>query len=275
MRSISELQKLTPEELIAAVDKGEISDVKTIEIALDTALTSKQYDVAGTFFAVVQGSAASSKISVEFNRYGSGSIDFTQGLYFTRPFARFFVTCTAQAGETVKIVVASSSEIFKVQDNRSATLLTSLLTDIVTNTTALVSTAAAGVLKTLGDIGTGNPIMKLLRSLDGDTGTQIHKYSTTITNTTETMHTVTAGKTFYLSSAYILQNTTVATNGFLSVTDAADNVLFEIARCTAATPLVISRQFPMPLKIAAGCKIKATAGDANSHVNATIDGWEE
>lgn len=127
---IKQILSLSPEEISKLVDAGDISEFIILSIPLDNALVAKQYDVAGNYIALFEATDVNTNVDIEFNRTNSGSINFTQGLKFKRPFNRFFITADAQAGKTVKLLVSSFNPLFELQDDRSNNLTASYLAEI-------------------------------------------------------------------------------------------------------------------------------------------------
>lgn len=157
--SIKELKEASLEDILRLIDSGDVTDAVVYTLPLDNAFSNFQVQIAGNFIACIAGTDASTTVDIEFNRVGSGSVTFTQGLNITRPFNRFFITSTAQAGKTIKFVISSyASELFAVQDNRSqgnqTTLLTTINTQLVGDATGTFAsdvslTAAATAVKVI------------------------------------------------------------------------------------------------------------------------------
>lgn len=98
------------------------------------------------------------------------------------------------------------------------------------------------------------------------------------TNTTTVMHTVTAGKTFYLTGHTFTINSTGAGNlGSLIVTNDADVEQYAIEKTSisiAATIINNAMAHVPPVEIPAGYKIKAVSDDGGLTVDACIFGYE-
>lgn len=155
--NIRDLKNLSLEEVIAKIHRNEIADAVIYTLPLDTALTNFQVSLMGNFIGCINATDANANVSIEFNKIGSGQINFTQGLEIARPFDNLFLTSTAQAGKTITFVISSyAPELFGIQDNRSNTLTASYLANIqaelqggstLTNAADVsVTTSAASVL---------------------------------------------------------------------------------------------------------------------------------
>jgi len=129
--NIKDIKNLSLEEIIRLIDKGDITDAVVYTLPLDTALTNFQVEIAGNFIACVASTDLSVNVDIEFNKFGSGKINFTQGLSFSRPYARFFITSSAQSGKTITFILSSyAPELFAIQDNRSNALQAQYLSNI-------------------------------------------------------------------------------------------------------------------------------------------------
>lgn len=116
------------------------------------------------------------------------------------------------------------------------------------------------------------------RSLNGDTGTQIHQEATQSGAGTAIVHTVTAGKTFYLTLTHFEGEASAANKLVtLSIRNDSDVTQFTLSSHTLSTlneTLSENFAFTPPMKIAAGWDIVVTAV-ANSVSRAFVHGWEE
>lgn len=136
--TITEFLKLSIEDQIRAVEKGDVADAQILTYDLTTAFTNKQIDIAGNFFGVISATDANVTASIEFNKIGSGAIPFTKQLYMIRPFGKIFLTSSAQANKTITFIISSfANQAFGVQDNRSQSDIASSLDDIQENTNSL------------------------------------------------------------------------------------------------------------------------------------------
>ena len=245
-QNIKEIKNLTLEEVIAKINAGDIAEPVKYTLELDTLTADKQLDISGNFFGVVDASAANATISVKFNKNQSESIAFTKGLYMTRPYNKVFLSWAAQTGASIQIMIASmNKDLFEIQDFRSET------------------TSSA-------DLAT---IKAHARSLNGDTGTQILKNAASINNTEVVLHTVTAGKTLYLTNA-VLNNYASSGNAYLQVKNAADVLQYNLIFMEGQVD-VIAHSYTNPVKIPAGYKIVGKSVTAGNYVSPSIQGWEE
>jgi len=238
--------------------------IKKFTIDLTNAGT-KELNLSGNFIYAQASSSASANCDIQFSRRDDDfeKYNFIEGFGLKHPFDKIYVSWSAQDGETITLWVGEVyPELFDIIDNRAITKLTQVYDSIYN-------------------------LRQNVRSLNGDTGTQILKsaYGTT---TSETIHTVTAGKNFYLTSANICgKGTDIGFMFSIIVTNAADvqqyRVLSILVKGEAASGDgpgdSTSNSFPMPLKIPAGYKIKlvttALGAPSTSEVYANIQGWEE
>lgn len=107
--------------------------------------------------------------------------------------------------------------------------------------------------------------------------TQVAK-SSTVTNGTTVLHTVTAGKTLHLVSWVVSGVSTFAGTQSITffITNVADAtqyiIVYEYLANTTKTRL--SGCFPIPLTIAAGWKVKLAASAAGVTIRGFISGYE-
>jgi len=163
--NIQDLLKLSPEELIAKVEAGDVSDCIVYTIPLDNALNNFQVEIAGNYIACISGFTTSGgatdssvNATLEFNRIGNGQVNFTQGLGMIRPFSRFFLTASAQAGKSISFIISSYAPLFGIQDNRSNSLQTTYLSNIQAE---LQGPTAAGTFGNDATVGT-TPVVSAL-----------------------------------------------------------------------------------------------------------------
>lgn len=255
----SVISNLSNQDILNLVVSGKIMQPKILTIPLDTALVDFDYPIAGNFLYITDTSDYSVRVDIRFNTIITDKWTFEKSYGVRFPFQRFWITSTAQAGAWVKVLVGTFyKDLFEVLDNRSAQAQASLLTDIKTNTTGLPS---------------------LVRSLSGDTGTQVNKNNTITTATTQIVHTVTAGKTLYLNSACLCLKSGGSTVPIIDlfVRDAGDSERYKLIQHEVAggsSPSIIPRHFPTPVKIPANydvCIRQSTAEKLYGQIN----GWEE
>lgn len=106
-----------------------------------------------------------------------------------------------------------------------------------------------------------------------------------VSNTSATLYTVPAGKTFYLSSATINATLVAANssgNGFIEHDTGGDASFITIGRIYLNTSALIDRmaesmsiQISVPQSFIAGTVFRVRSGDLNYYVWAHIFGWEE
>ncbi len=258
---IKDLKELSFEDVIRLINANEIAEPVKITLPLDNALNEKQFDIEGNFIGVIDATDANVAISVKFNKWDSEAIVFTRGLSFIRPFGKLFFTSTAQAGKSISLLISAyAPELFQIIDNRSEAIQTAELTNISNNTGATKNNT---------------------RSLNGDTGTQVNKSVDGLALAATTIvHTVTTGKTFYLTSLCLFSD-----HGgnygkaILKVRDGSDVDLYELAQVDSIAVQYdrfgIPRSFPTPIKIPAGYDIVVTNTVVVYNTNAQINGWEE
>lgn len=128
---IKDLKNLTLEQVIEKIHKNELADAVVYTLPLDNARTNFQVSMMGNFIACVNASSAAANVSIEFNKFQSGAITFTQGLAIARPFDTLFITHAAQSGGYLTFLISSyAPELFGIQDNRSNTLQAQYLAQI-------------------------------------------------------------------------------------------------------------------------------------------------
>ena len=86
------------------------------------------------------------------------------------------------------------------------------------------------------------------------------------------IHTVTTGKTFYVSGLIISTNQTTAVKTLIGTGAAASEVTFLTYQALTTAPLIMA--LPTPLKFASGTRISVRAADTSSH-HFVLIGWEE
>ena len=108
----------------------------------------------------------------------------------------------------------------------------------------------------------------------GVTRAQIIKYKSA-TATEAIIHTVTAGKTFYMTSCSISLRHTAADDAFIRIRNASDVEVTRILHISANANSAgnSAKSFPMPISIAAGYDITTKAD--NGAATGSIEGWEE
>ena len=97
-------------------------------------------------------------------------------------------------------------------------------------------------------------------------------------NGTDTIHTVTAGKTFYLLAAGMTANASLDLKDFLLYNHVNTKLILALESRVDATPIYadsVTINFPLAVPIAAGQNIICSAQDAGSTCTAWIIGWEE
>lgn len=271
--NLKDLINLSPEDLIKQVEKGGIADAMVYTLPLDTAFTNFQVEIAGNLIACIYGGDTAGtldttvNVDIQFNRIepnAGNKVNFSQGLQMVRPFARLFVTSTAQAGKVIKFLIASTAPLFEVRDYRASGATATILSTIATNTGNTVTQDTA--------------VKNNTRSLNGDTGTQI-AVSGLANSSTTVLWTVTAAKTGYLSHINIcnaFQNTSAAC--YLEVTNAAGVVQYTILAMVNTgglnAPITVI-DLSNPLVIPTGFKVQLRSVDANSYPKAFLKAWEE
>lgn len=244
-QNIKEIKNLTLEEVMAKINAGDIAEPVKYTLDVATLTTDKQFDIAGNFFGLIDASATSVKITVKFNKNQSEGIDFTKGLYMTRPFNKLFLSWEAQTGATVQIIVASfNKDLFEIQDFRSE----------------------AGSAVDLSVINANT------RGFNSDTGTFIAKNGI-VGNGIQILHTVTAGKTLYITLATCgVQD---GYTGYLSIRNVADVEQYKIIYDNSVAGHVTVAPLLTPAKVPAGYDVYIETLYSGGSVTGTIIGWEE
>jgi len=125
---LEDLEKLTLEELLKIVEKGDIAEPRVFRIYLDNAKSKEFWSFSGNYFCLLDASHNDAWIKVNFNRVETDPIKFEKGLIIRRPFTKFWVTSDAQSGKWVDILVgATSPKLLEIIDNRTALIQSTLL----------------------------------------------------------------------------------------------------------------------------------------------------
>lgn len=136
---------------------------------LSVARTNEEFVVTGTFLYVLEATAGA-EIDIRFNRANNEAITLQHKFKINTPFERVYITNAAQAGKTITIVFAPSSELFDIILPAEISSITSIgsIADPVTIINGALPTGATAVNKS-------------------------------VYNSAAIIHTVTAGKTLYLT----------------------------------------------------------------------------
>lgn len=111
----------------------------------------------------------------------------------------------------------------------------------------------------------------------GHNGTQVLKENY-VSNATLVLHTVTAGKTLYLCSAYASYYiSATGIIGRLFVRDVADFTVYSFSICNSGAlgQMESTPSYNPPIEIPAGYDICLISGAASMVIRAGIHGWEE
>ena len=242
---------------------------------------SQQITLQGNFIYVIDATDGSAHVDIQFNRESANTAKLTlvKNLGYEHPFLKVYFSWIAQAGKTMTVLLgAQAGELMSVIDNRSAADAGISLASIVTNTANTATNTADTVTAVNALSGNIDDIADNTRVLSPDTGTQIIKDGAA-NNTTTTIHTVTAGKTFYLCGYdFNIYSTTAGLAAELFVTDAANVLQYKLSRVNTITATFGAQKemvFIHPVKIPAGYKIKLISSGAGNTNDATINGWEE
>lgn len=130
--NLQQIKNLSLEQVLAAVEAGDISEPYVITIPLDTATNEKQFSMAGNYFGIYDATDVNTKIKVRFNRSNDTQVEIGMGQSFIRPIKRFFLSWDAQSGETITLLVAAlAPDLFAYLDQRSNILQAQYLSDIL------------------------------------------------------------------------------------------------------------------------------------------------
>jgi hypothetical protein len=228
---------------------------------------SQELDIQGNFLYAVSASDATANVDVQLNRQANeiAKLNITKNLGYQHPFMKVFVSWTAQPGKTLTMLFGQQAgELISVIDNRSAVDINALLGDIKTNTGNTVTDLLA--------------LIQAVKGINPETGAQIIK-NASANNATVVVHTVTAGKTFYLTS--MLHSTSLPTGVVGSnvfVTNAADVQQYVLSELLSPGTPAVAANSPISylpaLKIPAGFKIKLFASTSTVYSKCCITGWE-
>jgi hypothetical protein len=265
--TLNGIKSLTFEEQLKAIESGLISEPVTQVYYLDSAITAQAVSIAGNYIELIEASDVNAYVDITFNKFGSGTVKFTQGFGMMRPFGNFFITATAQTGKWVKLIISSvAPELFAVKDNRSQNISTGYLADIKN---ALTTDAQAG-------------LYAMLRMFSPDLATVICESKTLSGSVAASIviKTATANKNTFISSValsaitnsqYALTAQIVVKHG-ATVIKVLSNLLFA-ANVTASGNVVMP--FLKPVPVAAGDTIELLTNQPDTFVSGTVNGWEE
>lgn len=79
------------------------------DVSLATALVNKEINAYGNFFGIISITAGAS-VDVRFNGISNQAITLNAPQRFFLPFNKFYLTCSAQAGASVKIFVGQNTQ---------------------------------------------------------------------------------------------------------------------------------------------------------------------
>jgi hypothetical protein len=219
-----------------------------ITIDLATARTNEEMVFTGNYIYALEATDVDAALNIRFNELFRAAINVKKGRGVRVPFYRLYITNTAQAGKTLTLAIGIEASDFEIFD----------------------------VGKALGITGNVNviPVMR--------TGNTQVAGSGIANNSTVVLHTVTAGKIFYLNSCSLNVWMTGAggvLEGYLFVTNAADADQYHLLHLTGyyGTPVESHNDalsFPVPLELPAGWKIKVITSDAVVKAAAFIHGYE-
>ena len=230
--------------------------IKKFVIPLTDAGT-REIQLSGNFIYAQASSSSGANCDIQFGRRDDDfeKYNFVEGFGLKHPFDKVYVSWEAQSGETITLWVGEVyPELFDIIDNRVINKLTVVDDSIYS-------------------------LRQNTRSGNGDTGTQINKSSYSTTDTV-VVHTVTAGKTFYLTSAsFGCRVAAINIYTFLGVRNAADTFQYNLLSLMTVGTVQngpIAKTFNPPLKIPAGYDIYMYNVDGTGMAkSAEITGWEE
>jgi hypothetical protein len=285
------IQNFNFEKILEIVKKGEIAEPYLIRLDLSEARKNLEINLSGNLFYIFNSSSQTAKIKVKFNRIDAKETEIIRGIGWIRPFNKIFISNEAQSGEWVEIFISFyAPALFQLLDNRSEILQSQYLENIQNYTKGIVDDTIKGLLRSIGDVGaspsnsSGRTVLNLLdlidtkvRSLNPNEGTPINKSSNAGASTTNIIHTVTAGKSFCLSSCFLGGQGNTDFEVLLYVRDASDIAQYRllVIRNAVAGGQFIARSFPHPVRIPAGYDIVLQTNAAATNVDAGISGWEE
>lgn len=226
-----------------------------------SAAGNQTINLAGNFVYGYEGTDADSNVNIEFSRKEGGvhQHPVVEGFGYRHPFDRLHVNWAAQDSDTLTIIIGNlSTDLFDIIDNRSAPASLSALTDIET------------------------AVEDKLDLEKGSLGTAIYK-DAQIANATGIIHTVTAGKTLFMTGLSWQAHSTVAAVGgevIVLVRNAADALQYEMVKVTIATSATDGRFAAgnhcahACIQIAAGFDICVVSNAVGINIQAFLQGWE-
>lgn len=239
------------DEAIEYIRRSSIGTPKRIYIDLSVAHQNLALDITGNFFYVIETNSVTDTFSIRFNEVREDPFNMYQNMGFYTPFYRFHITNAAQPGAFAVILYGSLARPFlDFIDNRSQALQTSILEDM------------------LEKMNQGLPLL-------ADTRVEA---SGLASNATVILHTVTAGKTFYLCGIMFDSKRTAVSTAHMAVRNAADVEQYRLLQphAPAANEFISEGGvgFHCAVPIPAGWDIYLVSAAATQSIGAFIYGYE-
>lgn len=216
----------------------------TITINLATVRANEEMVFTGNYIYALEATDVDANLDIRFNELFRATINVKKGRGVRVPFYRFYITNTAQAGKSVTLAIGIEASDFEIFDVGKALGITGLVYTAPSPRAGYAQIAVSG---------------------EADDATVI-------------LHTVTAGKIFYLVGAHAGMVTAASFTTKLMVTNAADveqYAIFESPQGAVATQMPFPSYYPsVPLEIPAGYKIKLFSSGATHKICGFIHGYE-
>jgi len=214
-------------------------------IDLSVARSNDERVFTGTYVYAVEGTDVDANVDIRFNELFRANIGLVKGRGIRCPFYRFYLTNAAQAGKTITLIIGIESADFEIFDVGKALGITGLVPTVPSPRTGYTQVVASDVA----------------------------------VDATVVLHTVTAGKTFYLIGATLSVALAGLGIGKLTITNAGDVEQYDPLAIGGPDPAAVrfgDNNFhpPIPLEIPAGYKLKLVSSTATISVNGFIQGYE-
>lgn len=251
-----------------AKEIGKGYSYKVIPIDLTNGLNEKEINANGEMVYYLEGNAT---LNVRINEPNHDQIPLRQSQRLIFPVTKLFISAGASA-ETIKLIVFHPKDAMF----RGEEMIIASAVDTLADITKIGGTAQTG-RDMVADI------QHLRESVDGGIiagRTDIAK-DNSIANGTVIIHTVTAGKTFYLENAFLNVSFAVAgagQYGQLLVRDDSDTLqylIYFLKHDNQTGAETATTHFKRPIRIPAGWDICALSTTANVGSHAFIRGYEE
>lgn len=254
----------------------------TVVIDLTDARSNQERVFTGTYVYALEGTDVDANLNIKFNELFRNDINLVKGRGVRCPFYRFYLSHEAQAGKSLTLVIGIESADFEIFDVGKALGITGTVNVAQTATVNVAQTATVQVAQTgtvqVAQTGTVDVAQTGIVQVSPKRpvgSSQVQKSEVTVA--TVVMHTVTAGKTLYITACNLSQyNASVSPDLVqMFITDAADAVKYRIFYWTGIVgeAAMMSHSFSMPLEVQEGYKVKIS-GTTDNYARGFFCGYE-